>query len=104
MIARSRVSLMHPVRPYLFYGTTTSLCSACLRRVEAKIVFEDERVLMLKRCPDHGPERVLISDDVAYYRAARERFLKPAEMPLRFNTPVENGCPYDCVLCADHEQ
>jgi hypothetical protein len=25
-------------------------------------------------------------------------------MPLRRNTPVHYGCPYDCGLCPDHEQ
>ena len=25
-------------------------------------------------------------------------------MPLKFNTPIKYGCPYDCGLCPDHEQ
>jgi uncharacterized radical SAM superfamily Fe-S cluster-containing enzyme len=59
---------------------------------------------MLKRCPVHGHERVLLADDVDYYRRCREIFIKPPEMPLAFNTPVRWGCPYDCGLCADHQQ
>jgi uncharacterized radical SAM superfamily Fe-S cluster-containing enzyme len=59
---------------------------------------------MLKRCPEHGFERVLIADDVDYYRRCREVFIKPPEMPARYNTPVKYGCPYDCGLCPDHEQ
>jgi len=47
---------------------------------------------------------VLVSDDVAYYRQCREVYLKPPEMPLRRNTPIKYGCPYDCGLCPDHEQ
>ena len=43
-------------------------------------------------------------DDVEYYRAAREIYVKPPEMPQRFNTPIRYGCPYDCGLCPDHEQ
>jgi uncharacterized radical SAM superfamily Fe-S cluster-containing enzyme len=92
------------VRPYLFYDVALSICSTCLRRVEGKIVFQDDRVFLLKRCPAHGEERVLIADDVDYYRRCREVFLKPPEMPNRFNTPVRWGCPYDCGLCPDHEQ
>lgn len=91
-------------RPYLFYDTATSLCGTCLRRVDAKIVFQDEAVWMLKRCPRHGRERVLIADDIEYWRASREQWIKPSEMPARFGTPVKWGCPYDCGLCADHEQ
>ena len=59
---------------------------------------------MLKWCPEHGRERVLMADDVDYYRRCREVFIKPPEMPRTFNTPVRWGCPYDCGLCPDHEQ
>ena len=93
-----------PTRPYLFYDTAVSLCSTCFRRIDAKLVFEDGNVFMLKRCPQHGFERVLMADDVDYYRRCRELFLKPPEMPHRYNTPVKFGCPYDCGLCPDHEQ
>ena len=91
-------------RPYLFYDTAVSLCTTCYRRIDAKLVFEDDNVFMLKRCPQHGFERVLISDDVDYYRRCREVFIKPPEMPDRYNTPIKYGCPYDCGLCPDHEQ
>lgn len=92
------------VRPYIFYDVAVSICSRCFQKVEAKIVFMDERVYMLKRCPTHGSEKVLIADDIEYYRLGRERFIKPPEMPAVYNTPVRWGCPYDCGLCPDHEQ
>jgi hypothetical protein len=95
---------MANVRPYLFYDVAISICSTCFRRVDAKIVFQDDRVFMLKRCPEHGHERVLVADDVDYYRRCREVFIKPPEMPRHYNTPVKWGCPYDCGLCTDHEQ
>jgi uncharacterized radical SAM superfamily Fe-S cluster-containing enzyme len=91
-------------RPYLFYDVAISICSTCYRKVEGKIVFQDDKVFLLKRCPDHGHERVLIADDVDYYRKGREVFIKPPEMPQHYNTPVKWGCPYDCGLCTDHEQ
>lgn len=91
-------------RPYIYYDATVSLCTQCLRKVDAKVVFQDDNVYLLKRCPEHGRERVLISDDVAYYRRCREQTLKPPEMPRRYGTSVEYGCPYDCGLCPDHEQ
>jgi len=92
------------VRPYLFYDVAVSICSTCYQKVEGKIVFQDGAVYMLKRCPTHGHERVLMADDVDYYRRCREIFIKPPEMPRAFNTPVQWGCPYDCGLCADHQQ
>jgi uncharacterized radical SAM superfamily Fe-S cluster-containing enzyme len=72
--------------------------------VEAKVLFEDGRVYLDKRCPEHGRQRALIADDVDYYRRCREIFLKPPEQPSCHQTPVRHGCPYDCGLCPDHEQ
>src|SRR5579864_681082 len=95
---------MAKTRPYLFYDVAISICSTCYNKVEAKTVFQDGNVYLLKRCPQHGAERVLIADDVDYYRRCREIFIKPPEMPLVYNTAVKWGCPYDCGLCTDHEQ
>ncbi len=92
------------LRPYLFYDVAISICSTCYRRIDAKIVFEEGKVWMLKRCPQHGHQRVLVADDVDYYRRAREVFIKTPEQPMVYNTPVKYGCPYDCGLCPDHEQ
>jgi 7,8-dihydro-6-hydroxymethylpterin dimethyltransferase len=92
------------VRPYLFYDTTSSLCTQCLRVVEAKILFKENQVFMDKWCPAHGTERVLMADDADYYRSCREVYIKPPEMPQRFNTAMQFGCPYDCGLCPDHMQ
>ncbi len=91
-------------RPYLFYDTTTSVCGECLHVVEAKIVIRGERVYMDKWCPVQGSARVLVSDDAAYYRACRGTWIKPPELPLRFNTAMHYGCPFDCGLCPDHMQ
>src|SRR5271168_4987285 len=102
--SKTRFSPMPKTRPYLFYDVALSICSTCYRKVEAKTVFQDDNVYLLKRCPQHGPERVLIADDIDYYRRCREVFIKPPEMPQVYNTPVKWGCPYDCGLCTDHEQ
>ena len=92
-----------PERTYTYYDFTISLCPECLRRIDAKIVFEHGNVYMLKNCPQHGFSRVLIATDVEYYKNIRN-YNKPSETPLRFNTKTHYGCPYDCGLCTDHEQ
>ncbi len=92
-----------PERPYIYYDFTISICSSCLRRVDAKIVFENDKVYMLKNCPRHGHEKVLIATDIEYYKNCRN-YSKRSEMPLKFNTATHYGCPYDCGLCKDHEQ
>lgn len=92
-----------PTRNYTYYDFTLSLCPICLKRIDAKIVFEDNNVYMLKRCKEHGPSKVLIADDVEYYKNIRN-YNKPSEYPNTFNTKTHYGCPYDCGLCPDHEQ
>ena len=92
-----------PTRKYTYYDYTISLCPECLKRIDAKIVFEDNNVYMLKRCPEHGNSKVLIADDIPYYKNIRN-YNKPSETPYRFNTKTHYGCPYDCGLCPDHEQ
>lgn len=91
-------------RPYLFYDTTSSVCTTCLRPVEAKILIQDNHVYLEKWCPAHKTERVLISDDADYYRLCREVYVKSPEMPEHFSTKMEYGCPYDCGICPDHMQ
>lgn len=92
-----------PEKSYTYYDFTVSLCPECLRRLDAKIVFENGMVYMLKTCPDHGFQKVLIATDVAYYKNIRN-YNKPSETPLHYNTKTHYGCPYDCGLCQDHEQ
>jgi uncharacterized radical SAM superfamily Fe-S cluster-containing enzyme len=92
-----------PDRPYLFVELTNSVCSQCLRKVEAKVIVREGKVYLQKWCPTHKRETVLIADDAEYWQMTR-RFLKPGQMPLKFNTPIKYGCPYDCGLCPDHEQ
>ena len=92
-----------PDRPYLFYELTNSLCNTCLRKVEAKVVIQGDHVYLNKWCPEHRFQKVLISTDAEYYKLSRQT-LKPGQMPLKFNTPIRYGCPYDCGLCPDHEQ
>jgi uncharacterized radical SAM superfamily Fe-S cluster-containing enzyme len=95
---------MAKTRPYLYYDHTVSLCEHCLRRIEAKHVIRDNQVWMYKWCPEHGHTKVLIASDAAYWRLGRETYIKPPEMPQRFNTEMHWGCPYDCGLCPDHMQ
>lgn len=90
-------------RPYIFLGQTTSLCEICLGLVPAKILQEGESVFYQKRCPEHGVQKTLISTEARYWKRCRD-FLKPGDVPLKFHTRIDKGCPYDCGLCPDHEQ
>jgi uncharacterized radical SAM superfamily Fe-S cluster-containing enzyme len=90
------------LRDYTFLGTTRSLCPQCRRLVEAKIILRDRRVYFRKRCPEHGLVEDFVCADVAYYD--RHDFSQPARVPRAFGTRPDQGCPYDCGLCPEHEQ
>ena len=89
--------------PYLFLGQTSSLCEVCYRVAPAKVVSEAGSVFYLKRCREHGVQKTLIADDLAYWKAQRD-WVKPGDRPLAVQSRTEHGCPWDCGLCADHEQ
>ncbi|HEY5002461.1 MAG TPA: radical SAM protein [Ktedonobacteraceae bacterium] len=90
-------------RPYIYHNFTNSLCPQCLKVIQAKIILQDNKVYMLKTCPEHGAQRALISSDAAYY-LSQSQYNKPGTLPRHFQTRVEQGCPLDCGLCTDHEQ
>jgi len=88
---------------HIFYGQTTSLCEVCLALVPTKIVFEEDDVLYVKRCPSHGVQKTRVASDIAYFKSCKE-WLKPGDRPLALQSRTHYGCPYDCGLCPDHEQ
>src|ERR1700694_1735908 len=90
------------LRDYTFLGTTRSLCPACRRLVDAKIIVRRGRVYFRKTCPLHGTFDDFVCSDVSYYD--RHEFDQPARLPRVFGTAPDKGCPYDCGLCTEHEQ
>src|SRR5690606_1429075 len=71
--------------------------------IDAHLVLKQQQVFMQKRCPEHGHFEVVVSDDADYYVRSLT-FTKPGQLPLKFSTRVEHGCPLDCGLCEDHLQ
>lgn len=90
-------------RSYIYYDHTISLCNECHKRISAKIIFEDQKVFMTKKCSDHGFQKVLIADDIEFYKNIRN-YNKASEYPKLPHTHTDYGCPMDCGICADHEQ
>ena len=90
-------------RPYIFYGQTQSLCEDCLTVVPTKILFQQGKVYYQKRCAEHGVKKTLVSTDIEYFKRCKD-YLKPGDLPEKFQTEIKRGCPHDCGLCPDHEQ
>ena len=90
-------------RPEIFWELTRSICPECRKVIDAKILLVDGRVIMRKRCRDHGSFDALVFSDAELYTRI-QRYNKPGTLPLRFATEIRDGCPLDCGLCPDHQQ
>ena len=74
----------------------------CLGRVKAERVAQGEDVFLVKECREHGSFRTIIWRGEPSM-AEWERPKDPVHPDLCYGT-VEKGCPFDCGLCAAHEQ
>jgi uncharacterized radical SAM superfamily Fe-S cluster-containing enzyme len=90
-------------RDEVFLEYTKSICPVCKRVLEAEVNVRDNRVLLRKRCPEHGSFEALVYSDAELY-LAQQRYNKPGTLPLEFQTEVADGCPLDCGMCPEHKQ
>ncbi|HET6352034.1 MAG TPA: radical SAM protein, partial [Coriobacteriia bacterium] len=90
------------LRDYYFHDFTRSTCSTCGQLCDAKIIIKGSSAFLLKRCIEHG-EHVELFEEDASYLLARHAYDKPGNT-IKPDVRVAEGCPYDCGLCADHEQ
>ncbi len=96
-------STKQPVRNHIFHELTRSLCPECRRVIDAQTLIRDGAVYLRKRCPEHGWHEALVSSDAEWYLNSL-KYNKPGAIPLDFATAVEQGCPFDCGLCPEHQQ
>jgi len=89
-------------RDYKFVSHTSSLCSKCLKKIDAKIIESGGSIFVLKSCPEHGQFRELLEDDAGFYLKHGD-YDKPGTIS-KTQTAVKNGCPFDCGLCPSHDQ
>jgi uncharacterized radical SAM superfamily Fe-S cluster-containing enzyme len=73
--------------------STISLCDRCLDHVPALVIEHDHRVLLLKRCGQHGLRAALLENDADYYRLSNKdrwglRYARDAVV----NLPAFKGC------------
>jgi tetraether lipid synthase len=79
-----------------------SLCSDCLRVIDATLYEVDGRVLMRKICPTHGEQRELISTDAKFYKLIIRR---DRGRPRGVTNPISDktaSCPQGCGICSEH--
>jgi len=98
-----------PVRPHIFHEITQSLCPECRRDIDsravvnAQVLIRDGAIYLRKHCPEHGWHEALVSSDASWHLDSA-KYNKPGAIPFDFKTAVQEGCPYDCGLCPEHQQ
>ena len=73
-------------RDEILLEVTRSVCPTCRQVIDAQIFMRDNRIVMRKRCPEHGRFEALIWSDAQMYLKAMP-YNKPGTMPL----PVQLG-------------
>jgi uncharacterized radical SAM superfamily Fe-S cluster-containing enzyme len=97
------ISAIQSVRNHIFHEVTRSLCPECRRLIDAQVLIRDDAVYLRKHCPEHGWHEALVSSSADWYLDSL-KYNKPGAIPNEFTTSVEQGCPFDCGLCPEHQQ
>ncbi len=89
-------------RPVQLLSSTASLCPVCLARIPAFREQQDDKVFLVKHCPEHGTFRTVIWRGAVPFSS----WLRPKKpsAPQRCFTAIDRQCPFDCGLCPDHGQ
>ncbi len=79
---------------------TKSLCPECLKVIPARVYEKDGRVMISKRCEEHGVFEDVYWGDVEMFRKA----MRFAHDGHGLETPIvkESSCPFTCGLCTNH--
>jgi uncharacterized radical SAM superfamily Fe-S cluster-containing enzyme len=86
------------------FAATRALCNTCGQLTDAKIVFRDGRVLLVKWCPEHGRSEALVCSDQDWYLRSLP-YIKPQTLPEDFSVQTRGACPgASCGLCPGHQQ
>lgn len=84
-------------------GETKALCPECMKTIHADKIVEDDKVYIVKTCPEHGTWKVKIWNGAENYKYLYEFGAVP-KVPEKFAVPQVKDCPHDCGLCNEHKQ
>ncbi|HWR03726.1 MAG TPA: radical SAM protein [Humidesulfovibrio sp.] len=96
-----------PETPETALSATQALCPVCLRRLPAHLVMRGQgekaaEVWLTRVCPEHGPCEAVIWRGAPEFASWRRP--KTPSTPPSLQTNPDQGCPFDCGLCAEHGQ
>ena len=88
---------------YTYLGLQTGVCEVCGEFVETKVIEDNGVIFYLKNCAKHGEQKTKICIDIDYYlkcHSPQHQETCKVDSHIR----PQRGCPYDCGVCAQHEQ
>jgi hypothetical protein len=81
---------------------TLSLCPECMKKIKAKIIEQNNKIWIEKRCSKHGKFKELYFGDAKMYKKFK-KYSYPKRKIENPNTKSTNNCPFNCGLCNNHK-
>lgn len=80
---------------------TTSICPVCLKIIPAELITKNDRILILKKCNDHGTFTATHwQSPSAYTFSEKFDYFKNNANPSKLKG--SNDCPHTCFSCNEH--
>jgi hypothetical protein len=79
---------------------TMGFCTKCHKKVEARVIQEEDKVIIEKFCPEDGVSRGILENDPDFYR--RHMFRQGLDRPIPIDTyitPICHRCNIKCRFC-----
>lgn len=98
MFAPDKARIEHHV-----FRRTKSICHVCLRDVPAELVVKNDKVFMLKYCPEHGDMEVFLSAMPDYFQELSDAYytIVPENLPVRIlEIVLTPRCSMNCPICS----
>ncbi len=78
---------------------TVSLCPVCKTKIPARVLSEDDRVVMHKECGEHGAFEALVEKDVEFYKRVMHDDPGPSPGFDTLTIPITYRCNMKCKYC-----
>jgi len=85
---------------------TKSACPKCIKKIDAKIVEENKKVYMIKKCSEHGNFKILISNNTGFYKELYYFYLalnsgsyKKKKKQKEYSLYLNLKCNLNCPIC-----
>lgn len=87
---------------YIYHSDISTICPECLEPFLGKRIIQNGSVFQEGTCPKHGTFHEILEEDAQWW-LSRHDYSKPGTITAN-ETVFNNGCPFDCGICPNHQQ